>query len=349
MKTKMKRIGIFDSGVETPEEIIMGAGFTPYRLFGDPTIDPEKANEHIPPTHCVWTRNLLERGLKGQYKDLEGIIGTHGCDRTNREFDIWMECLNLKFLFFLNSPRKRSESALNFFIMDMKELITQMEEKLKVKVSDEAINEAILKLNKIRRLLKEISEYRKEYKIKGSELHSLVRLAQTNDKDEVLKNLLDKLEDVKNREPFDNKNFKNILLTGSDIDDTEFIKFLESLGFHILMDDLCVGTKYYWNTVQENSNPLKALANYHLTKPIYSTKYPSYERFDVLENYLKSFNVEGIVNIAQKFCEPMLYDHPYLMRKFKENEIPYLFVEMTYSRESYRQLSTRFEAFNEIL
>ena len=32
-----------------------------------------------------------------------------------------------------------------------------------------------------------------------------------------------------------------------------------------------------------------------------------------------------------------------------ELEIPYLFVEMEYSRESYKQLATRFEAFAEII
>ena len=88
----MKKIAIFDSGVETPEEIIMAAGLTPYRLFGDPTIQVDKANEHIPPTHCLWTRNLLEQALRGLDPDIEGLIATHGCDRTNREFDIWHEC-----------------------------------------------------------------------------------------------------------------------------------------------------------------------------------------------------------------------------------------------------------------
>ncbi len=345
----MKRIGLFDSGVETPEEIVMAGGFIPHRLFGDPTIQPDKANEHIPPTHCVWTRNLLEQGLKGKYEDLAGIIATHGCDRTNREFDIWLECLDLDFMFFLNSPRKRGEAALNFFITDMKELITQMEEKLRVKITSDGINAAIVKMNKIRRLLKEISGFRKEFKIKGSELHALVKSAQMNDKDEVLNNLNKKLEEVKERASFAHERFKNILLTGSDIDDTEFIKYLEDLGFHIVIDDLCVGTKYFWNTVEENTDPLHALATYHLSKPIYSTKFPAYKRFDVLKNYLDNYQIDGVVNIAQKFCEPVLYDHPFLNKNFKELEIPYLFVEMTYSRESYKQLSTRFSAFAEMI
>ncbi|MFX1589031.1 MAG: 2-hydroxyacyl-CoA dehydratase subunit D [Promethearchaeota archaeon] len=345
----MKKIGIFDSGVETPEEIIMAADFIPYRLFGDPTIQPDKANEHIPPTHCIWTRNLLEQAIQGLNKDIVGIISTHGCDRTNREFDIWVECIKFDFMFFLNSPRKRSKLAFNFFIDDMKELITQFEEHFDVRINNEKLRTNIKKMNQIRRLLKKISEFRKNMLLKGSEFHELVKNAQQNNKDDTLKFLQLKLEDLEKRKPMSQNNFKKVLLTGSDIDDTEFIKFLEELGFHIVIDDLCVGTKYFWDYVDENDEPLRALAKYHLNKPIYSTKFPSYERFEILKRLAKEYDVDGVINIAQKFCEPMLYDHPYLNKKFKELDIPYLFIEITYNRESYKQLSTRFSAFAEII
>ncbi len=345
----MKKIAIFDSGVETPEEIILAAGFTPYRLFGDPTIQVDKANEHIPPTHCLWTRNLLEQALKGLNKDIEGLITAHGCDRTNREFDIWHECLNLKFKYFLNTPLKRDEIALRFFIKDMKELIYQLESTFNIKITDNKLTEAIIETNKIRRLLKELSEYRAKNVLLGSEFHSLVKKALQSDKNEVHSNLKSNLEKIKNKTPFDLDNKKRVLLTGSDIDDTEFLIYLEDLGFHIIIDDLCVGTKYFWHEIDENEEPLKALAKYHLEKPIYSTKFPSYDRFNFLKMLAQTYKVKGVINVAQKFCEPVLYDHPYLNKKFKELEIPYLFVEATYNRESYKQLSTRFSAFAEII
>jgi len=54
------RIAYFDADVVTPEEIFMAAGFTPMRLLGDPSIELDKVNEHVPPTHCVWAKNILE-------------------------------------------------------------------------------------------------------------------------------------------------------------------------------------------------------------------------------------------------------------------------------------------------
>jgi len=345
----MKKIAIFDSGVETPEEIIMAAGFTPYRLFGDPTLQVDKANEHIPPTHCLWTRNLLEQALRGLNEDIEGLIAAHGCDRTNREFDIWHECLNLKFKYFLNTPLKRDEIARKFFINDIKELILQLESTFNLKISANKIKEAISKTNKIRRLLKELSEYRTKNFILGSEFHKLVKKALQLDKDKTLNSLSAELEKLDDKSPLNLNNKKRVLLTGSDIDDTEFLVFLEDLGFHIVIDDLCVGTKYFWHEIDEKEEPIKALAKYHLEKPIYSTKFPSYDRFDFLKKLTQTYKVNGVINVAQKFCEPVLYDHPYLNKKFKELEIPYLFVEATYNRESYKQLSTRFSAFAEMI
>ena len=345
----MKKIAYFDAAVETPEEIILAADMSPVRLFGNPTIGIDKANEHVPPNHCVWARNILEQAINGLDDNIKGVITTHGCDCTNREFDIWLECVNLEFLFFLNAPLRRNETALNFFINDIKELISQLEEKFNVNITSEKITEAIKKMNKIRKLLREISSFRVDMKLKGSEFHALVKEVQQSDKDMMIEILESKLTEIKERKPFPNAHLKKVLLTGSVIDDTEFIKFLEEIGFQIIVDDLCIGTKYFWNNVNEEGDPIKALAEFHLNKPIYSTKFPSYERFNILKNLAEKYEVDGVINIAQKFCEPVLYDHPYFNKKFKELGIPYLFVEMEYNRESYKQLATRFEAFTEII
>ncbi|MFX1279484.1 MAG: 2-hydroxyacyl-CoA dehydratase subunit D [Promethearchaeota archaeon] len=345
----MNKIAYFDAAIETPIEIIIAAGMVPVRLFGNPKIGIDKANEHIPPTHCVWARNILEQAINGLDKDIKGVITTHGCDCTNREFDIWLECVKLPFLFFLNAPLKRDKSALNFFVNDIKELITQLEEHFNIKISSEKISAAIKKTNKIRALLRELSDFRAEMKLKGSEFHALVKKIEQSEEEDLVKYLETKLTEINARAPFTKNNHKNILLTGSVIDDTEFIKFLEGVGFHIIIDDLDIGTKYFWTNIKENGDPLEAIANYHLNKPIYSTKFPSYTRFEVIKKLAQTYNVEGVINVAQKFCEPVLYTHPYFNKKFKELEIPYLFIEMEYNRESYKQLTTRFEAFREII
>jgi benzoyl-CoA reductase subunit C len=345
----MVKIAYFDADVVSPEEIFMAAGFTPFRLLGDPTIEHDKVNEHVPPTHCVWAKNILEQAIRGLNPEIRGVVTSHGCDCTNREFDIWVESVDIDFLFYLNVPLKRDKIASNFFLNDLKELISQIEDRFKIKIQPEKIKEAIKLNNHIRKLLKEISEYRSKMILKGSEFHELVKLSQTDDKKKVLDILKKKLMDLENKTPFTEKKMKRILLTGSIIDDTDFLIFLEDKGFQVVTDDLCIGSRYFWNTIEEDKDPIVAITEYHLSKPLYSTKMPSYDRFEFLKFLAKKYEVDGIINIAMKFCEPMLYDHPYMNKRFKELEIPYLFIEMSYNREQYKQLSTRFEAFAEII
>ncbi|MHA1292408.1 MAG: 2-hydroxyacyl-CoA dehydratase subunit D [Promethearchaeota archaeon] len=343
------KIGYFDADIVIPEEIFLAAGLTPIRLLGDPTIEHDKVNEHVPPTHCVWAKNVLELALRGLDPEIKGIITCHGCDCTNREFDIWIEAVDIDFLFYLNVPLKRDKNALNFYIKDIKEMITQIEEKFDVKIEIEKIKDFIKLTNQIRKILKEISDYRSKMIIKGSEFHELVKICQTSEKLYALDLLKKKLEELKYKSTFKDRKMKRILLTGSIIDDTEFLKFLEEKGLQVVADDLCIGSRYFWNTIEENNDPIKALAEYHLRKPLYSTKMPSYDRFEFLKELAENYKVDGVINIAQKFCEPVLYDHPYINKKFKELGIPYIFIEMLYNREQYKQLSTRFEAFAEII
>lgn len=345
-----KKIAYFDSGVITPEEIIMAADMIPYRLLGKPELGVEEANKHIPPNHCVWARNLLEQALKGKLEeDIIGLITTHGCDCTNRQFDIWLETVDLDFMFLLNAPLKRNETAVNFFIEDMKELISRMESAFNVEITEEKLKKSIEMMNQIREKLKEISEYRNKMKMRESEFHELVKMAQTSEKTAVLAKANSKYEEIIQRASISSETLSKVLLTGSVIDDTEFIKFLENMGFHIVIDDLSIGTRYFWNSANEHIDPLESLANYYLSKPIYSTKYPSYDRYEFLEKLAKEYEVNGVINVAQKFCEPVLYDHPHFEQKFREAGIPYLFIEREYNVESYKQLKTRFEAFREII
>ena len=345
----MKKIGIIDSCMETPEELILSSGLLPFRLFGDPSLSPLKANEHIPATHCVWARNILEQALQGLPEDIVGMVSTHGCDCMNRQFDIWLDNVDMDFMYFLNSPLKHNKAAKSFFVRDMRELIIQMEEQFDIEITDDSIQENINLMNEIRNLLKELSEYRTKRKIKYSELHTLIKKVQRIDKKEALNLINDKLEEVKSRESFEEDGMKNILLTGSALDDTEFIRNLEDVGFHIVIDDLCIGTHYFWEQIGEQSDPLKAIADYHFKKPIYSTKVPSHQRYKFIEHLIDEYQVKGVINIAEKFCESILYDHPFMKKNLKEKDVPYLFVEKEYNKEAFQQLKTRFDAFHEII
>ncbi len=345
------KIGYVDPSFNTPEELIMAANLIPHRIFGDPTIDLMDANKFVPPNHCFWARNCLQRGLNGLDKDIKGIIITHACDCSNREFDIWFYHIPYDFYYFLNAPLKRDKISLKFFINDIKELKFQLEEHFGVEITDKKLYEAINLTNEIRKLLKKISEYRNKGLLLGSEFHAIIKNAYKSDKKDVLHNLKEKLKKLEIKEPlpYVDGSKKRILLTGSILDDTEILKYLESLGFEIITDDLCIGTRYFHNKIEITGDPIKDIANFHLSKPPYSTEHPSSGRFDFIKGLAEKYQVQGVICLVQKFCEPLLYEYPFFRDSFKKIGMPFIFLEKEYKRDSYNQLTTKFEAFKEIL
>ena len=345
------KIGYVDPSYNTPEELIIAAGFIPYRIFGDPTLDLVDADKYVPPNHCFWARNCLQRGINGLDNEIKGIIITHACDCSNREYDIWYHHVPYDFYYYLNAPLKRGEISLKFFINDLKELRSRLEERFGVEITDEKISEAIKLTNEIRKGLKSISEYRNKGVLLGSEFHAIVKNVQTSEKRDILTNIKDKLNKLENNEslPHIDIGKKKVLLTGSVLDDTDLLIYLENLGFQIVIDDLCLGTRYFHNLIEETGNPIRDIATYHLKKPIYSTEYPSLGRFDFLKELAKRYQVQGVIYIVQKFCEPLLYDYPFIRDSFKEIGMPFIFLEKEYKRESYKNMTTRLEAFQEIL
>ena len=45
------------------------------------------------------------------------------------------------------------------------------------------------------------------------------------------------------------------MIVGSMLDEPEYIKIIEDLGGLVVTDSQCLGTRYFWDLVDENKNP----------------------------------------------------------------------------------------------
>ena len=96
--------GWFDSGCYTPEEMIIAAGFTPQRILPSPDESTVEADKWIQATHCSLARSVLNNAIQGKYEEYAGVLLTHGCDVTSREYDVWRAHAKVKQLHYLNIP-----------------------------------------------------------------------------------------------------------------------------------------------------------------------------------------------------------------------------------------------------
>ena len=346
-----KKLGYIDSCNYTPEELIVAANLIPVRLFGSRTETPTLVDTYVQSHFCPFARSCLDLALKGQYTNFMGFVISHGCDTTNQFYDIWKKYVNLGYLYYLHVPlNTEGETAKKFFVKELAHFKSSLEELIGKEITQDDLRKSIELCNKTREWLRKISELRKKNPplVTGAELHELVRLSQSTAKEEINEVLRQKFNELSNRTPTGNLN-PRILLSGSIIDDSALIQFFEGLGVRVVADDLCVGTRYFWTSIDLTRDPLYDIATRYLAKPILSAKVPRAKRLEYINTLINRYQVEGVILHQLKFCDSYHIDNVTVHEALKEAEIPVLVLETSYTMSGMGQLRTRVEAFIELL
>ena len=343
--------GYFDSGNFTPEEMIMAAGLVPKRILGDSAITTTvEADKYLEPNLCYFARNLLNQAITGNLKELAGVLFTHGCDCTSRQYDVWKAHAEVKDLYYLNVPLKRDKTALKFLLTELIRFKKHLEEISGNAITNEKLETAIDQCNETRSLLRELADFcrSKPPAMTGSEFFRVVVKAQTVEKTVANEKIRAKLQEVKQRVPKRGKK-PRILLTGTSLDYPDFIELVELCGFDVVSVTLAMGADYFAQNVEKTGDPIGDIARFLLAKPPNPTKHPPDPYLDLVLDQAKDGQVDGIIYQALKFCEPYLYDSVYILNRFKEEGLPVLFLEHEYTTQGLAALRTRIEAFKEIV
>jgi benzoyl-CoA reductase subunit C len=86
-----------------------------------------------------------------------------------------------------------------------------------------------------------------------------------------------------------------LMIVGSEDDDTEFVRMVESLGATIVTDEHCTGSRYFWEEVKEGSDPLIAIAERYVDRiPCPSKDWPERRRFPHIFKLIEDYNVQGL-------------------------------------------------------
>ncbi len=343
----MEMMAYFDSTHDLPVEIITAAGFNPYKIMGDVQVPIEKADPYLASFFCPSARSCMVDALSNGDK-WAGIVFGHGCDATNRHFDIWKAHVNTPFLYWLNVPLNTNETAAKFFKVEMKRFIESLEKQYSIKITGSSIENAITQSNIIKKKLQELGALRSIKDIPNVDYFDLIKKCLQIPKNDILPLLDITLADWQNRLPFP-KNKKRILLTGSDITYREFMEILERADLRAVRDDLSVGERYYATLIPENSDALDALIDYHFNIPRPPTKNPPVKRLDYLLSCMKANSISGIISQNVKYCEPFALDAVLINNALKEKGYQLIHLERDFTPNLDETLINRLQAFAELL
>jgi benzoyl-CoA reductase subunit C len=349
-ETGRKVIGCFPMYV--PEEIIHAAGLLPVVL-----LEQEQAitlaDNYIQPYICSPVRSNLDLSLKGGMDCLDGIVFPDICEPAQMIAEVWNVHQPLPFFHNMMVPVNTStNSGLDRLTREFFRMKGALEKFTGRPITQESLKNSIAIYNENRRLLHRLYQLRREHpeRITGREMAAVVASSMLMLKEEhshLLERLLEKLGAVK---PTSTKRAR-LVISGSfcDIPEVDILDMIEDMGAIVVDDDLYVGRRYFQTLVNEQEEPIAALARRYIDDVPCPTKYnPNKDWSEYLLKLCRDAKADGVIIIIVKFCEPHDLDYPRLKLCLTQDNMPHLLIETDHSGAT-GQIRTRLQAFIEML
>ena len=149
--------------------------------------------------------------------------------------------------------------------------------------------------------------------------------------------------------PF-SKGMPRILITGCPTGGLvdKIIKQIEEAGASVVCFENCVGTKNFENLVDENKDPIEAIAERYIDIPC-SVMSPNDKRMETIKQYIEEYAIDGVVDVTLSACHTYAVETEKVRKAVESTGKSYLSIETNYSNSDAGQLRTRLEAFVEML
>ena len=357
----MKCIGYMCENV--PEPLINLPGCFSSRLRAPRTGSIDVGTYYLTSFLCEYSRAILERALEGGYNYLDAVITPDGCTMLNRCVEN-MELLKAMgeskpgfFFDYMEIPMKADYNGLDLYVLQCKNhILKPLAENYGIDTSDAAIRKAVDDHNKLCELIRAIGDFRKldNPTITGYEYNVITLATYAAPKHLLIDKLEETLEELKTREPDPKPWFKaRVLVVGSEVDDTDFIKVVEDSGAFVCADRYCYGSLPGRDPIYltDDEDALTQICRAYMNRaecPRMMDTASMDGRRSYVDEMAKEYKADGIIYQQMKFCDPWAYEKMMgstILRD--EYGWPVLSVDRPYSIGTSGQMRTRVQAFME--
>ena len=352
-----------------PEVLLDLPGCFSVRLRAPGCTSPDIATYYLSSRVCHYARSLMERALEGGYNFLDAEFGTETCavicrfhEHVQQKHLDSVDDMDLIqnpdfFATISDVPFKNTANSYAHYKDQLQaHVLDELHEHFGIDTSEEALRATIEQHNEVCRLINEIGDYRKldNPTITGYEFAVIQLVSLTCPKDKILPLLKETAEELKKRKPDTKKNYRcKVVLCGSENDDPDFTKLIESCGALVVADRYCYGAveSRVPIVIKEGETALEAVARHYLENSNCARFMPQNEmrqRKVRLAELCKEYKADGLIVASNKFCEYWSYERvidTIVMRR--DFGIPVCSIEKEYINSASGQLRTRFQAFVE--
>lgn len=346
-----------------PEALLNLPGCFASRLRAPRCVSTDIASYYMTTRNCPYVRSILERAIEGGYNYLNALFGAEGCaamERMEEHFALIKPVKNERFITtIIDPPMKGDKTNLDYYKAQLRlKVLKPLQEEFGVDVSDSALRKAIELTNEISRLVTEIGNFRKldNPPITGYEFHVIQLVTQACPHYLIKPYLEETLEELRTREPEAKFPYRaRVALVGSEVDDPEFTKLIESCGAMVVADRYCFGSFPGREQIEilDGETAFDAICRHYLYWS-QCARFMDGEKIDQRHSEVKrlvdEYKADGVIYENMKFCEFWSYEKVLASYIFtNELNIPCCTIEKEYALGAVGQLRTRFQAFIEAL
>ena len=347
-----------------PEVLLDLPGCFSVRLRAPRCTSPDMATYYMSARTCHYGRSLLERALEGGFNFLDAQLATETCTVTCR-FQEHLQRMpgiinNERFKCeFADVPFKKTVNSIDHYEGQLQaHVLDFLRDNYGVDTSDEALRKTIEEHNELCRIVQAIGAYRKleQPTITGYEFHIINLVTTSCPKYLIIDKLRDTLEELKTREPDAKPQYRcKVLLAGSENDDPDFTKLIESCGALVVSDRYCFGSTPGREVIElsDGEDALRQIC-LHIMQHSECARYIADEKVQqrrtTADRLAREFHADGIIYEQMKYCDYWGFERALVSHiMHEEYDWPVLSIDRLYNNGNSGQLRTRVQAFVESL
>ena len=343
-----------------PEEIIRGAGAWSVGLCAGAEFGYDEVERIMPRNTCALIKSFMGFKLTRvcpyiQESDL--VVGETTCDGKKKAYELLGELHNV---YVMELPQMKRPQDVAFYRAELGELRGKVEELTGKELTTESLRVAIKEVNDKRRALQRIAATRaaSPAPISGKDALLATQVAFYDDVPrytQMMNALANELEQrVADGVGVAPGNAKRILITGTPmaLPNWKLHDIIEKSGGIVVGEEMCTGSRYYDKLVPEDGatvdEMLDALGEKYMDINC-ACFTPNDGRIKDILRMAEELHADGIIDYALNFCATYQAEAFTVEKAAQDAGVPIMKIETDYSAEDVGQLSTRVEAFLEMI
>lgn len=336
-----------------PRELAWAVDALPVEIW-DPPLAGAQAHGHLQPYICSVVRLGLELVLSGQADLCDAFLFPHTCDSIQNLASVVHDYIGqdrvCHFLYHPKAPLRASSRV--YYQAELKRLAAELAHDFG-EMDPERLAWAVAQGQEIARIIAELYAARAagELAAPAAEFYRVLRRGEWLWPEEHAQELRGLLAGGRGATPqARTRSGPRVVLSGIVPNPPELLSLLDELGAVVAHDDLLSCGRRLLFTPSEAADPWQALTEQYLSLPPCSTRGDAIDlRRDRLLTLAHQGRAKGVILVLVKFCEPELFDAPILAEELKQAGLSVLSLEVELNQGLSGQMSTRVEAFLEML